>query len=70
MTYIGILAYLQPAIGKKPRKMLLPISGKRAAKEDGKKADKRGTSRARKSVELGACDELTPGKLKGSTALE
>jgi DNA end-binding protein Ku len=57
MTYIGILAYLQPAIGKKPRKaaagqkeMLLPISGKRAAKEDGKKADKRGTSRARKSA--------------------
>jgi hypothetical protein len=27
-----------------------PISGKRAAKEDGKKADKRGTSRARKSA--------------------
>jgi DNA end-binding protein Ku len=57
MIYIGILAYLQPAIGKKPRKaaagqkeMLLPISGKRAAKEDGKKADKRGTSRARKSA--------------------
>jgi hypothetical protein len=56
MTYIGILAYLQPAIGKKPRKAaagqkeLLPISGKRAAKEDGKKADKRGTSRARKSA--------------------
>jgi DNA end-binding protein Ku len=47
----------QPAKGKKPRKaaagqkeMLLPISGKRAAKEDGKKADKRGTSRARKSA--------------------
>ena len=60
MTYIGILAYLQPAIGKKPRKaaagqkeMLLPISGKRAAKEDGKKADKRGTSRARKSAGAG-----------------
>jgi hypothetical protein len=52
--------YLQPAIGKKPRKaaagqkeMLLPISGKRAAKEDGKKADKRGTSRARKSARAG-----------------
>jgi hypothetical protein len=26
------------------------MSGKRAAKEDGKKADKRGTSRARKSA--------------------
>ena len=57
MTYIGILAYRQPAKGKKPRKaaagqkeMLLPISGKRVAKEDGKKADKRGTSRARKSA--------------------
>jgi hypothetical protein len=43
MTYIGILAYLQPAKGKKPRKaaagqkeMLLPISDKRTAKEDKK----------------------------------
>jgi hypothetical protein len=46
MTCIGILAYLQPAKGK-PRKaaagqkeMLLPISGKRAAKEDKKKVEK------------------------------
>ena len=57
MTYIGILAYLQHAIGKKPRKaaagqkeMLLPISSKRAAKEEPKKADKRAPSRGRKSA--------------------
>jgi DNA end-binding protein Ku len=45
----------QPAKGKKPRKaaagqkeMLLPISGKRAAKEEAKKADKPATARNRK----------------------
>ncbi len=55
MTYIGILAYLQPAKGKKPRKaaagqkeMLLSISGKRAAKEDKKKFEKPTPARARK----------------------
>ena len=55
VTYIGILAYLQPAIGKKPRKaaagqkeMLLPISGKRAAKDDKKKVEKPTPARARK----------------------
>ena len=46
-----------PAKGKKPRKaaagqkeMLLPISSKRAAKEEPKKADKRAPSRGRKSA--------------------
>jgi DNA end-binding protein Ku len=55
MTYIGILAYLQPAKGKKPRKaaagqkeMLLSISGKRAAKEDKKRVEKSTPARARK----------------------
>jgi DNA end-binding protein Ku len=45
----------QPAKGKTPRKaaagqkeMLLPISGKRAAKADAKKADKPAAARARK----------------------
>ena len=45
----------QPAKGKKPRKaaagqkeMLLPISGKRAAKDDKKKAEKPTPARARK----------------------
>src|SRR5712672_4280357 len=45
----------QPAKGKKPRKaaagqkeMLLPISGKRAAKEDAKTSDKPATARTRK----------------------
>jgi DNA end-binding protein Ku len=46
-----------PTKGKKPRKagagqkeMLLPISGKQAAKEEPKKADKRATPRGRKSA--------------------
>jgi DNA end-binding protein Ku len=45
----------QPAKGKKPRKaaagqkeMLLPISGKRASKQDAKKSDKPATARTRK----------------------
>jgi DNA end-binding protein Ku len=45
----------QPAKGKKPRKaaagqkeMLLPISGKRAAKAETKKTDKPAAARARK----------------------
>ena len=55
MTYIGILAYLQHAKGKKPRKaaagqkeMLLPISGKRATKEDKKVEKATPAARARK----------------------
>jgi hypothetical protein len=47
--------HTQPAKGKKPRKaaagqkeMLLPISGKRAAKEDKKKVDKPTPARTRK----------------------
>jgi DNA end-binding protein Ku len=53
---IGQAEAATPAKGKKPRKaaagqkeMLLPISSKRAAKEE-KKADKRAPSRARKSA--------------------
>jgi DNA end-binding protein Ku len=49
------IANEQPAKGKKPRKaaagqkeMLLPISGKRAAKQDAKKVDKPTAARARK----------------------
>ena len=55
MTYIAILAYLQHAKGKKPRKaaagqkeMLLPISDKRTAKEDKKRVEKPTPARARK----------------------
>jgi DNA end-binding protein Ku len=55
MTYIGILAYLQHAKGKKPRKaaagqkeMLLPISDKRTANEDKKRVEKPTPARARK----------------------
>ena len=54
---IGQAERTTPAKGKKPRKaaagqkeMLLPISSKRAAKEEPKKADKRAPSRGRKSA--------------------
>jgi DNA end-binding protein Ku len=54
---IGQAERAPPAKGKKPRKaaaeqkeMLLPISSRRAAKEEPKKAEKRATPRGRKSA--------------------
>ena len=71
MTYIGILAYLQHAIGKKPRKaaagqkeMLLPISDKRTAKEDKKEGREAHT---RSCSEAGMMDMQKPS---GTCCLE